>query len=299
MPSTETIFICEFCKKKFNRKSYLKRHEARVHHKQSGPLSDCEVCGYQPDNAQQLYEHRKRLHGKVKIYHCDSCEYQAKERRTLRKHRMTVHEGIRFSCDLCDHQATRNSSLKIHKDTVHFGVKRYKCNVCAKEFTWSNDMKRHIKVNHARVIETFNCDQCDYTCKRQDILKSHKDSKHLQIKYTCEHCGQNLMNKRNLKIHVESIHQGIKYDCELCEYSGTQKSSLWTHKRQQHDGIYPKQEKFKCDVCGKYCGDAGKLKSHAKSHIQKICDLCGQTFRKIGAHVAGGRMCQKNAKLSK
>ena len=155
------------------------------------------------------------------------------------------------------------------------------------------------RVNHAREFLTFKCDQCDYTCKRQDILKRHKDSKHLKIKYTCEHCGQNLTNKPSLRMHVESIHQGIKHDCKLCVYSATQRNNLSAHIRQQHFGIYPKIEKYKCDVCGKYCGDGGKLKKHAKSHIQKICDLCGHTFKKIGQHVAGGQMCKKYAKLSK
>ena len=295
--SSDTCFLCESCNKKFKRKQYLKNHEARIHSKNSGNFSDCEVCGYKPNNYPQLIEHRRRIHRTVKIYHCKSCEYQAKDTSTLRKHRLSVHEGIRFSCDLCDHQATRNSSLKIHKETVHLGVKRYKCNICPKEFTWSNDMKRHIRVNHAREFSTFKCDQCDYTCKRQDMLKRHKDFKHLKIKYTCDLCGQNLIDKRNLKIHKEALHLGMKYNCDLCKFSGSQISSLLTHKKQQHDGIYPKREEWKCKVCGKFCVDARKFKEHIESHKQKICDLCGKTFKNIGAHIAGGRMCKKYAKL--
>ena len=51
------------------------------------------------------------------------------------------------------------------------------------------------------------------------------------------------------------------------------------------------------NMCGKYCVNAGKLKKHNESHKQKICDLCGKTFKNIGAHIAGGRMCKKYAKL--
>ena len=97
-------------------------------------------------------------------------------------------------------------------------------------------------------------------------------------------------------VHKETVHLGIKYDCDLCKFSGTQ-SNLLAHKRQQHGGIYPNKEKWKCKVCGKYCVNAGKLKKHIESHNQKICDLFGKTFKNIGAHIAGGRMCKKYAKL--
>ena len=58
-----------------------------------------------------------------------------------------------------------------------------------------------------------SCDQCNYSAKRYDHLRLHKESKHQGINYPCNQCNYSASRFDNLKIHKESKHDGIKYPC--------------------------------------------------------------------------------------
>ena len=46
--------------------------------------------------------------------------------------------------------------------------------------------KRHIR--QVQEIIEFMCDRCEYTTKRRESLKRHKDTKHYSIYFMCHQC---------------------------------------------------------------------------------------------------------------
>ena len=52
--------------------------------------------------------------------------------------------------------------------------------------------------------DPYQCEDCDYTCKKFTTLSKHKNSQH--IDHMCEVCGKNLNNSMDLLRHVAIEH---------------------------------------------------------------------------------------------
>ena len=52
--------------------------------------------------------------------------------------------------------------------------------------------------------DPYQCEDCDYTCKKFTTLSKHKNSKH--INHMCKVCGKNFNNSMNLLRHVAIEH---------------------------------------------------------------------------------------------
>ena len=68
----------------------------------------------------------------------------------------------------------------------------------------------------------FQCDECDYKCKKQLTLSKHKNTKH-QLEEFIETASD---------ININSID---KFHCDKCNFSGFSKKSLKKHLAQQHE----------------------------------------------------------------
>ena len=78
------------------------------------------------------------------------------------------------------------------------------CEICKKQFQLVANLKRHVEATHNGV--SYNCNQCDYSNKRQDSLKTH----------------------------VDFVHEGIRYPCDQCDYQGVRNSKLAAHIKKMH-----------------------------------------------------------------
>ena len=58
---------------------------------------------------------------------------------------------------------------------IHEG-KKFKCDYCAKTFTFERALRRHVKGFHQGI--SFACEICGYKTIRKDVLKIHINAKH-------------------------------------------------------------------------------------------------------------------------
>merc|ERR1712179_144348 len=111
-------------------------------------------------------------------------------------------------------------------------IKPFECELCKKQFTKIEILKRHIKT-HMKEKE-FKCSYCPKTFDRRDVLNDHV---------------------RN--------HTGEKpFQCTTCNKKFTRGFVLLRHMRN-HAGEKP----FKCRFCGKAFSRSFVLTKHEKSHV--------------------------------
>ena len=66
---------------------------------------------------------------------------------------------VKYKCELCAKSFTKSNFLKRHIRTLHEGQRNYKCNSCGKSFTWSGDLNKHMKTLHEGQ-KNYKCDSC-------------------------------------------------------------------------------------------------------------------------------------------
>lgn len=93
--------------------------------------------------------------------------------------------------------------------------RKYQCEVCQKEFGYSNDLRKHLRIHLDE--RPFSCTQCDKTFRQAGCLKNHIACQHgTDISYTCDYCTKSFPIKERLRLHLR-IHSGFKpYTCLIC-----------------------------------------------------------------------------------
>ena len=145
--SVQKLFQCEYCKKGFNSKSLLKRHE--MIHTGEKPFS-CQYCEKRLNSKGHLKEH-EMIHTGEKPFSCGYCSKSFRFKSNLRDHER-IHTGEKpHSCQYCEKCFIASSSLKVHV-RIHSGEKPYPCQYCSKRFNQLSGLKWHEKKVHNRKI---------------------------------------------------------------------------------------------------------------------------------------------------
>ena len=64
----------------------------------------------------------------------------------LQNHIKLVHENgkvMRHFCEICTHTFSSSGNLTSHINTVHMNIKRFKCEICGREFKVKMSLKLH------------------------------------------------------------------------------------------------------------------------------------------------------------
>ena len=254
--------VCEICLKTFSKKDHLTRHESVVH---MGVRETCQYCNNQfsslakhikSQHSQHLGQHTMKA--EPKLYPCDECNKIFYKKSILSSHRSSVHSvesAVKKMCHICDKEY---SNLTQHIEIVHNNTKKYSCQKCQKGFYDNRELRRH----HIKYLKTGECQKeasdetCKYTCdfdgcqyqtNKKSNMEMHKQSVHLNIKYSCPECGKQLSSKANLNSHVKNVHDKrliggvlennpfhLKFRCKLCSYNTSRALHLDRHMLSVH-----------------------------------------------------------------
>merc|ERR1719369_2434521 len=138
-------------------------------------------------------------------------------------------------------------------------VKPFACELCKKQFTKIEILKRHIKT-HMKEKE-FKCSYCTKTFDRRDVLNDHVRNHTGEKPFQCNTCNKKFTRGFVLLRHMRTDADGV-YKCDYCFKSFDRKDTFRDHMRN-HTGEKP----FKCRFCGKAFSRSFVLTKHEKSHV--------------------------------
>ncbi|XP_037046894.1 zinc finger protein 32-like [Bradysia coprophila] len=134
---------CNYCKKRFLRKSNLVDH--------------------------------LRLHANVRPFECTYCKKSFVQSGNLKSHLRTHTKERPFQCLLCPKSYSQSSALKVHYRT-HTNERNYGCDVCSKNFTNASDLTKHKRIHDPD--SKIACEYCDKKFAQRVNYRNHLRSNH-------------------------------------------------------------------------------------------------------------------------
>jgi len=142
--NSQITYVCEVCDYQTIHKSALKRHVANRHQKDTQIVHECSLCDYRTTYEFALQRHCSTVHLKEGLYECNMCEYNTVHKHALDRHIKMVHEKpAHLSCEHCDFKSAHKSALRMHYATAHEFKDTYKCNKCGYETLYKTALNRH------------------------------------------------------------------------------------------------------------------------------------------------------------
>ncbi|XP_072280821.1 uncharacterized protein [Pyxicephalus adspersus] len=293
----ESSFSCAVCKKSFNDKKALLRHEKN--HTDERPF-ECSECGKCYSKKKVLLIHQRihtgehpfscsecgkcfiekgkllihqRTHTGERPYSCSECGKAFSEKRTLLTHQRS-HTGERpYSCGECGKRFIQTADLRKHQ-RIHTGERPYPCGECGKTFIHKGDLVKHHRIHTGE--RPFTCTVCGKSFNLKNSLLKHQRTHTGERPYSCTQCGKSFTEISVLRTH-ERIHTGERsYGCPECGKCFIHKRYLLTHQRM-HTGERP----FSCTECGKAFFQKGDLIKHQRTHTGErpySCAECGKSY---------------------
>lgn len=278
--TNERPFVCDFkgCDKKFKTSSQLKTHK-NIHYEEKS--YKCEECEYTCKTNMNLISHRK-VHSEERPYKCtiEGCEQAFKTSKSLKKHLKSKKHNPKkciYKCSWvdCTFESEDKLETRKHRTTSHF----IECDECEYKCPWEGMLKTHKDRKHNK-IRRFKCNECEYEAYYEAYIAKHKIEVHSKKeKYVCTLCNKYKTNcKADFNKHLSRVHSETKkYSCPLenCEFKTNYKKTLVTHA-QFHENL-----KCKIGNCGHYCTSLKEQTKH-KATVHKIyphnCDNKGCNF---------------------
>ena len=129
--------------------------------------------------------------------------------------------------------------MKLHIKEVHEKIKTHDCEMCNRTFSRPNLLIGHIKSVHEK-IKNFSCDFCPYKSAQKNSLKKHLEIWHSNIQrernYKCHTCDKRFYDSRHLQIHVNEVHKKIRnHQCIHCNKFFSRNYLLKCHYFKVHN----------------------------------------------------------------
>ncbi|XP_078593994.1 uncharacterized protein LOC144871909 [Branchiostoma floridae x Branchiostoma japonicum] len=277
----ECIFKCKFCPGEFFTDRQLRQHTDK-HIYQDGVIT-CPLCDCPMRKTRVLSKHLVKVHQRFP-YQCPVCQKEMMYRKGYEDH-LATHKGdivlearleiLTSECDICGKYFAGQNLMKRHKEQVHMNVRKFKCNVCSKDFKRKAELVIHMSVHTGD--HPHLCMYCGKSFKIQASLKQHI-SIHLNIKkHVCQLCGRAFNQKINLRKHLESHNSSKEFQCEACGKTFQHSDTLRLHMRRTH-----LNEGKSCRYCGKKFLRSAVLQIHEDAVHNgirnKMCPVCGQVM---------------------
>ena len=197
---------------------------------------------------------------------CAKCEKTFLSRSKLNQHSNQLHEEIK--CDKCGKMFKKGNFARHHK--VHADSSVFRCQICAKTFSRTDNLHAHVNKCHEENLELFKCDTCEKTFSQKRYLKLHMDIHTGAPQKQCKYCEKDFSDKSHLHRHVKKCHpapnvikntqgfimlekspernpiQHLKpknkaFNCETCDFKSQRKYNLEVHMKNKHESTPKKQ----------------------------------------------------------
>ena len=118
-----------------------------------------------------------------------------------------------------------------------------------------------------KVVETLQCNQCEYCARHPSKLMEHKQAKHTDKTYNCENCQFTSGYLSSFIRHRRAEHEGRTYDCNQCSFKGKDNVWLVIHKQSKHENTF-------------YCCDKCSFITKAQFYLRRHEKKCGKGEKK-------------------
>ncbi|XP_058136933.1 zinc finger protein 550 isoform X2 [Dasypus novemcinctus] len=222
----KNAYECKECRKGFNRKWNLIRHQ--------------------------------RIHTGMKPYECNECGKVFSQSSTLIRH-YVIHTGEKpYKCTECEKTFKRRSYLMQHLP-IHTGEKPYECSECKMAFAHRSTFIRHNRTHTGE--KPFECKECEKAFSNREYLIQHYIIHTGEKPYDCGECGKAFRCSSELLQH-QRIHTGEKpYECIQCGKAFHRSANLI-----QHSVIHTGETPYKCIECGRAFRRRSHLIQHHQIH---------------------------------
>ena len=164
----EKPFKCSCCVMSFTRPSDLQRH--LLIHNNNKPYK-CEECDREFTWFGNFQKHvlshmvgSSRKPGTLPF----SAMFTFLAREQVKE--LFIKDGDKYKCRLCAKDFTRLSGLKTHI-RMHTGERPYVCEVCSFAFTTSRALKMHVRLHTGE--KPYKCEECGRAFTRRDEMHTH------------------------------------------------------------------------------------------------------------------------------
>ncbi|XP_065209939.1 zinc finger protein 37-like [Planococcus citri] len=307
-------FECPNCGRKYKHKSTLTAHLRNECGASSSALS-CPNCRRSYKYKSTLMRHLRLECGNKKFFRCQECDKSFAQKTHLISHMGFIHLRIisykeagfiRHACRNCGRKYKHKQHLTFHLKYECGVSKKFKCNLCGKEFAQKSDgvtfrmenfatgmrfvcpnncgktysseasVKYHYRYECGKAKE-FECSKCDAMSifKKLAVIPNNMPAR-LEI-YPCpNNCGRKYKYKFNMTKHW-------KYECgrkqfqsmaAAVEYKDEKNDSLSRKLLSSDEFYYPSA--FSLPVFDVVSQDSSNLNGDSKRRYP--CVLCHQTF---------------------
>ena len=247
-------FHCKVCDENFKVSSHLVEH-MRIHTNEK-PFQ-CDVCDKTFRVSSHLVDHT-RIHTNDRPYECNFCPKSFKQKSHLTDHKLrhiVVQNGLkddtgkpgRKEAEQRDQNKEKSGYVKestsdsVEESTIDMSTED------EVQMDSANDIDDDIRINHVKVEDRLQCNECEQTYPNSVDLDNHKERSHGQICLNCDVCEKSFKRKSDLKQH-KRLHTGERhYKCKFCVKSFIKANDLTIHFSNSHASKKP----YECVVIPK------------------------------------------------
>ena len=214
-----------------------------------------------------------------RCYRCTKCDAKFSGKVDFGVHMRNCFQKP-FKCKKCKRSFFSMKTLETH-ERIHEHKRRYTCRNCAKSFSVSCLLIRHLSVVHSEKIISIDpavnqCPMCRNIYARRRSLRIHLVS-HTKQQHQCKLCGKTFPTLGKFTRHYNScLRSKIKHECNICGKVFKCKKYV-TRLMNTHREVKPHQ----CDICHKMFNQKRDLKNHMSQHTGEKpyqCAKCGKSF---------------------
>ena len=110
---------CNYCDKKFESQSRLRRHKIHYHSEASKDKYYCDKCGLDFISRENLNTHKRLKHRKTGQHFCTKCNKEFDNGQLLNSHVRKLHPSTKPKCNICEKEYGSTTSLNHYKRQKH------------------------------------------------------------------------------------------------------------------------------------------------------------------------------------